>query len=65
MVPEPTHRIDEADIGSGEKPPGQRDTEKLIEQVPKQPPTPAEAGKQQPGKTEGNQGGAANPASRP
>lgn len=27
------HMIDEADIGSGEKQPGQEDTEKIIEQI--------------------------------
>ncbi len=35
MTNQPGHRIDESDIGSGEKPPSQRDTEKLIEEVGK------------------------------
>ncbi len=30
--------LDEADIGSGEKSEGERETEKLLEQVPRQPP---------------------------
>lgn len=30
------HLWDEADIGSGEKSPGEKETEKLLEQVPKQ-----------------------------
>jgi hypothetical protein len=41
----PAHLPEEADIGSGEKTPGQRDTEKLIEQVGterKQPESPAD-----------------------
>lgn len=33
MKPPITHLPDEADIGSGEKSPGHRDTEKMIEQV--------------------------------
>lgn len=33
MKPPLTHLPDEADIGSGEKSPGHRDTEKMIEQV--------------------------------
>lgn len=42
MKPPLTHLPDEADIGSGEKSPGHRETEKMIEQVgnapaPKQP----------------------------
>lgn len=35
MTGQPRHRTEEADIGSGEKPPSQRDTEKLIEDVGK------------------------------
>ena len=35
MVAHSTHRIEEADVGSGEKPPGQRDTEKLIDDLDK------------------------------
>ncbi|NHZ79898.1 hypothetical protein F2P44_11510 [Massilia sp. CCM 8695] len=31
--------LDEADIGSGEKPPSQRDTEALIRQIPPLPPS--------------------------
>ncbi len=34
------HRTDEPDIGSGEKTPGQHDTEKMIEQVPTTPFAP-------------------------
>jgi hypothetical protein len=33
MMTEPTHRNDEVDIGSGEKSPGQKETEKMISQV--------------------------------
>jgi hypothetical protein len=33
MNPEPTHRTDETDIGSGEKSKGQHETEKMISQV--------------------------------
>lgn len=33
MNPEPTHRSNEPDIGSGEKNKGQQDTEKMISQV--------------------------------
>lgn len=33
MVTQPRHLIDEVDVGSGEKPPGHRDTEKLIEDL--------------------------------
>jgi hypothetical protein len=41
--PEPTHVLhDEADIGSGEKPPSQLDTEELIRSIPPLPPKPAE-----------------------
>jgi len=38
--PPERHRIDEPDIGSGERSPGQHDTDKMIEQVPGTPPTP-------------------------
>jgi hypothetical protein len=37
------HMPDEADIGSGEKSPGQHDTEKLIEQVSGSSQQPADA----------------------
>jgi hypothetical protein len=37
MKPPLTHLPDEADIGSGEKSPGHRDTEKMIEQVGNSP----------------------------
>ncbi len=33
MSPEPTHRSNEPDIGSGEKTKGQHETEKMISQV--------------------------------
>ncbi len=46
LQPQPRHRTDEPDIGSGEKSPGQVDTEKMIEQVPKQPARPDDSGKQ-------------------
>ena len=36
MTDQQRHQIQEADIGSGEKPPSQRDTEKLIEEVGKE-----------------------------
>lgn len=35
---DPPHRLEESDIGSGDKPPGQQDTEKLIDQLNKAPP---------------------------
>lgn len=38
MNPEPTHRTNEPDIGSGEKNKGQQDTEKMISQVNDQNP---------------------------
>jgi hypothetical protein len=37
------HLPDEADIGSGEKNPGQKDTEKMIEQVGRKPPQPEQS----------------------
>lgn len=46
MEPEPRHRLDEDDVGSGEKNPGQQDTEKMISQVNDQrvPPAPDKGG---------------------
>lgn len=42
--------IDEADIGSGEKTPAQRDTEEIIRQIPPLPPGGADkAGDGKPG----------------
>lgn len=41
--------INEADIGSGEKSQGQKDTEKMIEQVGKDRPQPGQQTGQQPG----------------
>lgn len=47
--------VDEADIGSGEKPPGQQETDALIRQIP---PLPADGAAEQarpdPGKTPGS-----------
>ncbi|MFL6659214.1 MAG: hypothetical protein ACJ8GW_14135 [Massilia sp.] len=41
--PEPTHALhDEADIGSGEKPPSQLETEEMIRSIPPLPPAPPE-----------------------
>lgn len=40
MSPEPTHRSDEPDIGSGEKSHGQHETEKMISQVKDQSSNP-------------------------
>ena len=37
------HVIHEADIGSGEKTPGQHDTEQMIEKVPRTPASPGTA----------------------
>lgn len=44
-----THLREEADIGSGEKTPGQQDTEKFIEQIGTREPPPTHPldGKQQ------------------
>jgi hypothetical protein len=36
--------LDEADIGSGEKTPAQKETEELIRQIPPLPPTAQPAG---------------------
>ncbi len=38
-VPAPRRSWDEADIGSGEKTPGQHDTDELIRQIPPLPDT--------------------------
>lgn len=35
---ESPHLIDEADVGSGEKSPGQRETDAMVEQIGEQPP---------------------------
>lgn len=40
MKPSSPNRTDEPDIGSGEKPPGQPETEKMIRDVPVKPPAP-------------------------
>ncbi len=40
MNPSSPHRTEEPDIGSGDKPPGQSDTEKMIRDVPAKPPAP-------------------------
>ncbi|UVW30240.1 hypothetical protein [Massilia sp. H6] len=59
---EPTHRVDpaatgrplydEADIGSGEKSPGQAETEEMIRQIP---PLPASNGHQEQSPAPGQQ----------
>ena len=46
-TPQTPHRTDEPDIGSGDKSPGQVDTENMIEQVPRQPHAPKAPEKQQ------------------
>ena len=52
---------DEADIGSGERTPGQQETDELIKQIPPLPPTGGGAG--QPGGNAANQtGGGTNQA---
>lgn len=38
------HLLDEADVGSGEKSPGQQDTEALINQIGERPDAPAKPG---------------------
>lgn len=54
QTPDPAHQgrpyLEEADIGSGEKCPGQQETEEIIRQIPPLPPTgkpepPPEGGK--------------------
>ena len=37
---ESAHLIDEADVGSGEKTPGQRETDAIVEQIGTPPPAP-------------------------
>jgi hypothetical protein len=51
--------LDEADIGSGEKTPAQRETEEMIRQIPPLPP----AGQQQPQQQQQQQSGQ-DPAQR-
>jgi hypothetical protein len=53
--------LDEADIGSGEKTPAQRETEEMIRQIP---PLPA-AGQQQPGQNQDQAPNRQPPAGRP
>lgn len=48
MRPSSPHRTEEPDIGSGEKPPGQSDTEKMIRDVPAKPPAPGNTPPPQP-----------------
>lgn len=51
---QPKHLVQEADIGSGERSPGQQETDKMIEQVPpNRPDTPGGALKQ-PGQSRQN-----------
>jgi hypothetical protein len=51
---QPKHLTQEADIGSGERSPGQQETDKMIEQVPPtKPPTPA-SNLNQPGRPDRN-----------
>ncbi|MBB3221858.1 hypothetical protein [Pseudoduganella umbonata] len=39
------HMINEPDIGSGEKSPGEKETEEQIRQIPQHTPTPPKDGK--------------------
>jgi hypothetical protein len=53
------HLWDEPDIGSGEKSPGQKETEEIIKQIP---PLPEQQRRERPGP--GRQGDAGAPASQ-
>ncbi|MES2537327.1 MAG: hypothetical protein V4632_15795 [Pseudomonadota bacterium] len=63
MIKPVKHLPDEADIGSGEKNPGQKDTEKMIEQVGNktrerdQPDTPARKSDKEKDQNAGTTGG--------
>jgi hypothetical protein len=51
---QPKHLTQEADIGSGERSPGQQDTDKMIEQVPPIKPATSAGSSNQSGRTERN-----------
>lgn len=57
---------EEADIGSGERSPGQHETDEMIRGIPGLPPSnrPADEGKPDGGK-DGSDGGGEPPANRP
>ena len=58
--------FDEADIGSGEKTPGQHETEEMIRQIPPLPHANRQSGEGQPTQGEGDKGnGAQDEAARP
>lgn len=63
MNPEPTHRSDEPDIGSGEKNKGQRETEQMISQVNNQK-KPGESGQEGMARPTGPAQPADNPGDR-
>ncbi|MDQ9171813.1 hypothetical protein Q8A64_15475 [Oxalobacteraceae bacterium R-40] len=49
---QPKHLTQEADIGSGERSPGQQETDKMIEQVPPTVPAAPANNLNQPGRSE-------------
>lgn len=51
---QPKHLVQEADIGSGERDPGQQETDKMIEQVPPDRPAGPNDTRNQPGRTQPN-----------
>lgn len=55
--------FDEADIGSGEKTPGQRETEEMIRQIPPLPPSNRQSREGQQPQGEGDKGNGAQPES--
>jgi len=56
--------FDEADIGSGERSPGQHDTDEMIRGIPPLPSNRQADDDKQDGGKEGNEGGAEPPANR-
>ena len=58
--------FDEADIGSGEKTPGQHETDEMIREIPPLPPSNRQSGEGQQPQGEGDKGnGARNDGARP
>jgi hypothetical protein len=53
--------FDEADIGSGEKTPGQRETEEMIREIPPLPHPNRQSGEDQQPRNEGDKGNGAKP----
>lgn len=53
--------FDEADIGSGEKTPGQHETDEMIRQIPPLPPSNRQSGEAQQPQGEGDKGNGAQP----